>query len=163
MCPYDRPWAVTALFQGFITLSVQLCGDYVVTQRNAVSPSGHWPISSCSCRYLFCNCVLFFCTVERLFQGRHCGGPAEGCEGNWLFSYHSRHSTHICSSTGTCHLTQSSQGFWQVYRHRLMFPLCSPLSELLSIYVTHFNCKHSVVRQEGQIQVAYCVVIRKRI
>lgn len=33
--------------------------------------------------------------MERLSQGRPCRGPARGCEGNWLFSYHSRHSTHI--------------------------------------------------------------------
>lgn len=66
------------------------------TQSSSLSAHSLWPITDYSCRFLFLWLRPFFpCTVERLSQGRTRGGPAQCLEGNWVFSYHSRHSTHI--------------------------------------------------------------------
>lgn len=83
-----------------------LCG----TQSSSLSAHSLCPVTDYSRRFLFLWLRPFFpCTVERSSQGRARGGPAKGLEGNWVFSYHSRHSTHIPLLQGPVTSVHASQ------------------------------------------------------
>lgn len=107
-CLYGWPGVVSAPIQRFIALSVQLCGDYA-THRGTLYLHA---ASGLSVVTVVDSCFCDSCTVERLSQGRPRRGPAKGCEGNWLFSYHSRHSAHILlllqGPVALMHLSQES-------------------------------------------------------
>lgn len=131
-CLDGWPRVVSAPIQRFIALSVQLWGDYLV-HRGALylrAASGLLPVEVADSCFLWLWPFFFFGTLERLSQGRRCRGPAEGCEGSCLFSYHSRHSTHILFLLrGPVTPTQSLR---QVH-NRTLFRSCSTSAEYLKI------------------------------
>lgn len=100
----------------------------------------------------FCDSDLFFsCTVERLSQGRPCRGPAKGCEGNWLFSYHSRHSTHILFLLqGPVTLMHTSQESLTSSQPHIVFSFVFNINWIPEGYVTPFNCMHDTAGQEDK-------------
>lgn len=97
--------AVSAPYRGLLHFQSSCVGIMRHTEQLSISTqlvSYHW--------FLFLWLRPFFpCTVERSSQGRACGGPAKGLEGNWVFSYHSRHSTHIPLLQGPVTSVHASQ------------------------------------------------------
>lgn len=94
---------------------------------------------------------FFFRTVERLSEGRPCRGPAKGCEGNWLFSYHSRHSSHILFLfLGAVALMHASQEALTSSQPHIVFSFVLNINWIPDGYVTPFNCMHNAASQEGK-------------